>query len=61
MLAIELEGIRKLCALLKAVRRGERPGDAQVQDVLASNAFYVDFYSQWEGLDRQAIADALVK
>jgi hypothetical protein len=61
MLAIDLEGARKLCAFLRRVRRGETLGDAQLQDVLASNAFFVDFYSQWEGLDQQTIADALVQ
>jgi hypothetical protein len=61
MLAVDMEGARKLCALLVRVRRGETLSDARLQDVLASNAFFVDFYSQWEGLDKQTIADALVQ
>jgi hypothetical protein len=61
MLAIDMEGARKLCALLKHVRRGETLSDALLQDVLANNAFFVDYYSQWEGLDNQTIADALVQ
>jgi len=61
MLAIEMKGARDLCALLKRVRHGETISDTQLQNVLASNVFYVDFYSQWEGLDRQTIADALVR
>lgn len=61
MLTVDMEGARDLCALLKHVRRGETVNDAQLRDVLASNAFFVDFYSQWDGLDRQTIADALVE
>jgi hypothetical protein len=61
MLAVDMKGAQKLCALLKRVRRGEAVSDALLQDVLASNAFFVGFYSQWEGLDKQTIADALVR
>jgi len=61
MLAIDLEGAQELCALLRCVRRGETVSDARVRDVLASNAFFVDFYSHWDGLDEQTIAAALVQ
>lgn len=61
MLAIDMEGARKLCTLLVRVRCGETPSDAQLQDVLTSNAFFVDYYSQWEGLEKQTIADALLQ
>jgi hypothetical protein len=61
MLAVDMEGAQKLCALLKRVRRGETVNDVQVHDVLVSNAFFVDFYSQWDGLDKQTIADALMQ
>ena len=61
MLAVDIEGAQKLCALLRHVRRGETVSDARLRDVLASNAFFVDFYSQWDGLDKQTIAAALVQ
>jgi hypothetical protein len=61
MLAVDMEGTQKLCALLRRVRRGEKVSDARLRDVLASNSFFVDFYSQWDGLDKQTIADALVQ
>jgi hypothetical protein len=61
MLVVDMEGAQRLCALLSRVRRGETLSDVQLQDVLASNAFFVDFYSGWEGLDRQRIAEALIQ
>ena len=59
MLAIDVKGAWDLVALLKCARRGETIDDTQLHEVLNSNAFFVDFYSRWEGLDRQTIADAV--
>lgn len=61
MLTIDMEGAQELCALLGHVRRGETVSEARLRDVLASNSFFVDFYSQWDGLDEQTIAAALVE
>ncbi len=59
MLTIEMEGVRSLLGLLQAVRSGKPVRDADTQKVLAENAFFVDFYSQWEGMNRQTVADLL--
>jgi len=59
MLSIDLEGAQCLLGLVVRVRQGYVPGDTELEAVLAANAFFVEFYSQWQGLDRETIKVAL--
>jgi hypothetical protein len=59
MLKIDLDGVRALLSLLRSVGEGGPVGDAELERVFDANAFFVDFYSGWEGSDRDAIAQAI--
>jgi hypothetical protein len=59
MLTIETQGARALLNLLQSTRAGSPPGVAELEAVLSANAFFVDFYSRWEGSSREAIKEAL--
>jgi hypothetical protein len=59
MLTIDLEGARALLDLLQRVREGHPAGETELEEVLAANAFFVDFYSQWEDVDRETIKKAI--
>jgi hypothetical protein len=48
-----------MLALLQRLAEGHTAGEAELEEVLAANAFFVDFYSQWEGCDREAIKQAI--
>lgn len=55
MLTVETDGARALLGLLACVREGYDPAEAELQSVMAANAFFVDFYSQWEGVTCEVI------
>jgi hypothetical protein len=46
MLTIDADGARALLGLLQRVRQGHPPSEAELKEVLAANAFFVDFYGQ---------------
>ena len=59
MLTIDMEGAQALLRLLQRAKEGHPAGEAELEEVLAANAFFVDFYSHWEGSSRQTIREAI--
>ena len=59
MLIIDLEGAQVLLDLLQRVREGHRASETELQETLAANAFFVDFYSHWEGGGRETIEQVI--
>jgi hypothetical protein len=59
MLTIETQGGRALLALLQSIRSGKAAGEAELEAVLVANAFFVDFYSGWQGCDREKIKQSI--
>jgi hypothetical protein len=59
MLTVDLEGAQALLGLLQRIREGHPTGEAELEEVLAANDFFVDFYSQWEGSDREVFKQAI--
>ncbi len=59
MLAIDLNGVQALVSLLEDIHVGDVPDDRTLEAVLAANAFFVGFYSGWEGCSREIIARAI--
>jgi hypothetical protein len=58
-LTIDLDGAQALLRLLSRIAQGDRPSDAELQPVLAANAFFMDFYSQWTGVTAAALVEAM--
>ncbi len=52
MLSIHLKGARDLLDLLLSIKEGRPPSGTELEEVMAANAFFTGFYSQWEGSDR---------
>jgi len=59
MVTIDLEGAQALLDLLQRVREGHPASETELEEVVAANAFFIDFYSQWEGSDRETIKTAM--
>jgi hypothetical protein len=59
MVTIDLEGAQALLDLLQRVPEGHPASETELEEVLAANAFFIDFYSQWEGNDREIIKTAI--
>ncbi len=59
MLTIDLQGAQALLDLLQRVAAGHPAGETDLEEVLAANAFFVDFYSRWDGCDRETIVQAM--
>ena len=59
MVTIDLEGAQALLDLLQRVRGGHPASESELEEVMAANAFFIDFYSQWEGGDRETIKEAI--
>jgi hypothetical protein len=59
MLTIDLEGAQVLLDLLQRIRAGQPASETELEAALAANAFFADFYSQWEGSDRETIKKAI--
>lgn len=59
MLTIECAGAQALLGLLRRMGEGFSPGEQDLDEVLAANAYFVDFYVQWDGCDREAIKSAI--
>lgn len=60
MLTIDLKGAQALLGLLQDIPDGCVPDEPAVDAMLAANAFFVDFYSGWEGCDRETIRQAIL-
>jgi hypothetical protein len=61
MLTIDLQGARKLLKLLRSIRKGQPPQESELEAVMSANSLFVDFYSRWEGLSREKIAEAMLR
>ena len=59
MLTIDLNGAQALLGLMKDIQDGRDPDESVMEAVLATNAFFVDFYSGWEGCDRETIRQVI--
>lgn len=59
MLTIDLQGAQVLLDLLRRIREEGPVPESEMEDVLAANAFFVDFYSRWEGNDRETIKQTI--
>jgi hypothetical protein len=59
VLTIDLKGAQALLDLLERVREGHLASEGELEEVVAANAFFIDFYSQWEGGDRETIKRAI--
>ena len=60
MLTIELEGARSLIDLLQQIQQGSAIPKPEFKNVLAANAFFIDFYSGWEGCSWDIIRQAVL-
>jgi hypothetical protein len=58
-LTIETEGAQQLLNALRRVQRGTSLPAAELDAVLNANRFFVDFYTQWEGVNRENLAEAV--
>ncbi len=59
MLTIDVEGAQALLQMLQRAQEGHPAGEAELEGALAANAFFVDFYSRWEGSSRQTIREVI--
>lgn len=59
MLTLDIAGAETLLGFLQRRRQGHTPDAAEMAQVLEANAYFIDFYSQWEGCTRDDLAAAL--
>jgi len=59
-LSIELQGVQKLLQFLQGVYDGTLPAKSEMTAMLEANAFFIDFYSQWEGLSKEKIVEVIL-
>ncbi len=59
MLSIDTDGAQSLLTLLHQASQDRPAFDSMLDGVLAANAFFIDFYSGWDGCDREAIRQAV--
>ncbi len=59
MLTIDLAGARALLDLLRRIGEGHPASELELEEVLATNAYFVDFYSRWDGCNRETIKQAI--
>lgn len=52
---MDLKGAQALLDLLERIHEDQSVSESELEEVLAANAFFIDFYSQWEGIDRESI------
>jgi hypothetical protein len=60
MLTIEYLGAQLLLDILKQVRQGQILSEADISPVLDHNAFFVNYYCQWNGITRQNLASTIL-
>ncbi|MFH1908857.1 MAG: DUF5700 domain-containing putative Zn-dependent protease [Chloroflexota bacterium] len=61
VLTIDLDGAQVLLLLLNRVQKGDIPTDSELQSVLATNKFFVDFYCQWEGVNLESLIETICR
>ncbi len=59
MLTIEYLGAQTLFDVLNRLRQGQTSTEAEICLALDANAFFVNYYSQWNGVTRQNIGETL--
>jgi hypothetical protein len=59
MLTIYIEGARNLLAFLTRTSSGNPPTEAELQVVLDSNHFFMDFYSRWKGVTSERLIETI--
>lgn len=59
MLALDLHGAEILLEWLAAVAAGRAMSETALDEVVAANAFFVDFYSGWDGCNDEVIREVL--
>ena len=59
MLTIDLDGARALLSLLQHIQERHSVSETDLEEVLVANAFFIDFYSRWQGNDRETIKKAI--
>lgn len=57
MITLEYRGATALLDLLTQVKQGHYPSSEEISAVLDQNAFYVEYYSQWNGINRAKIVE----
>jgi hypothetical protein len=60
MLTIDRKGFETLYAMLTRIRYGSTPTPAEIDEVFSANAFFVNFYSGWEGCSREVIRQVIL-
>lgn len=60
MITIEREGAQTLLDLLEEIQAGSVPDETKLEEVLAANVFFVNFYSGWTGSSRDKIKQAIL-
>lgn len=60
MLTIELSGAQALLNLLHRIKERQPVSESELEDVLSANTFFVNFYSGWDGSDRETIRKAIL-
>jgi Putative zinc dependent peptidase (DUF5700) len=61
VLTIDASGAEALVDLLGRIAEGHAASTSELEAVLAANAYFVDFYSQWDGCDRETIRQAMCR
>lgn len=59
MLIINIEGAQTLLVFLNSTSKGKLPEATELQVVLASNEFFMNFYSQWRGVTRERLIETM--
>jgi hypothetical protein len=59
MLTIQIEGARDLLAFLTRTSSSNPPVEAELQAVLDTNHFFMDFYSRWKGVTRENLIETM--
>ncbi len=59
MLTINIEGAQALLALLNQTSKGYPPTEAEIQTVLTTNTFFMDFYSRWRGVTHETLIETM--
>lgn len=59
MLTIDLQGARAFLKLLPRIAAGQEVSETEVEETLAANRFFIDFYSGWDGCSREIIKNVV--
>jgi len=61
MLTINIEGAQTMLAFLNSASKGSLPAEVELQAVLASNQFFMEFYSRWKGVNRESLIETMCR